>query len=226
MAKTKKKTPVKSEKVLKTTKAHFSKKEAISLGFELAKKNIIFFIGLFVIVVIVSAISSGIQIGIALEKQPMLYILLNVFTFVVNAVIGIGLVRISLEFIDNKKPEFSDLFYTKPLVSFILSSLIRGVITFIGFILLIIPGIIFSIRLQFVPYLVVDKNLAPVEAIKESWEMTKGNTWNLLFFGILLFLINVLGAICLLVGLFLTVPLTMLATTFVYRKLLLHSKAA
>jgi uncharacterized membrane protein len=42
----------------------------------------------------------------------------------------------------------------------------------------------------------------------------------------LLFLINVLGAICLLVGLFLTVPLTMLATTFVYRKLLLHSKAA
>lgn len=227
MATVKKKTSAKPErKVLKTTKPHFSKKEAISLGFKLAKKNIIFFIGIFVIVVIISSISSAIQIGVALEKQPMLYILLNVLTFIVNAIIGMGLIKISLEFIDNKKPKFSDLFYVKPLVNFILASLIRGVITFIGFILLIIPGIIFSIRLQYVPYLIVDKNLPPVEAIKKSWKMTKGNTWNLFFFGILLFLVNVLGAILLLVGLFVTVPLTMLATTFVYRKLLLHSKTA
>ncbi len=227
MATVKKKTSAKSEKkVLKTTKQHFSKKEAINLGFKLAKKNIIFFIGIFVIVVVISSISSAIQIGVALEKQSMLYILLNILTFIVNAIIGMGLIKISLAFIDNKKPKFSDLFYVKPFVNFILASLIRGVITFIGFILLIIPGIIFSIRLQYVTYLIVDKNLPPVEAIKKSWEMTKGNTWNLFFFGILLFLVNVLGAIILLVGLFVTVPLTMLAITFVYRKLLLHSKAA
>lgn len=210
----------------KTSKPHFSKKEAINLGFKLAKKNIIFFIGIFVIVVVISSISSAIQMGVALEKQSMLYILLNVLTFIVNAIIGMGLIKISLEFIDNKKPKFSDLFHTKNLVNFILASLIRGVITFIGFILLIIPGIIFSIRLQYVPYLIVDKNLPPVEAVKKSWKMTKGNTWNLFFFGILLFLVNVLGAILLLIGLFITVPLTMLATTFVYRKLLLHSKTA
>jgi uncharacterized membrane protein len=210
----------------KTSKPHFSKKEAINIGFKLAKKNIIFFIGIFVIVVVISSISSAIQIGLAFEKQPMLYILLNVLAFIVNAIIGIGLIKISLEFIDNRKPKFSDLFYTQPLVNFILAGLIRGVITFIGFILFIIPGIIFSIRLQYVTYLIVDKNLHPVEAIKKSWKMTKGNTWNLFFFGILLFLVNVLGAILLLVGLFVTVPLTMLATTFVYRKLLLHSKAS
>ncbi len=209
-----------------SSKPHFSKKEAISLGFKLAKKNIIFFIGIFVIVVIISSVSSGIQISLALEKQPMLYILLNVASFIVNAVIGIGLIKITLEFIDKKKPKFSDLFYLKPLVNFILGSLIRGVITVIGFILLIIPGIIFSIRLQYVTYLIVDKNLPPVQAVKKSWEMTKGNVWNLFFFTILLFLVNVLGAILLLVGLFITVPLTMLATTFVYRKLLLHSKAS
>jgi len=134
----------------KTSKPHFSKKEAISLGFDLAKKNIIFFIGIFVIVVVISSISSAIQMGVALEKQPMLYILLNILTFIVNAIIGMGLIKISLEFIDNKKPKFSDIFHTKNLVNFILASLIRGVITFIGFILLIIPGIIFSIRLQYV----------------------------------------------------------------------------
>lgn len=217
----------------KTSKPHlpagrhgFSKKEAISLGFELAKKNIIFFIGIFVIVVVISMVSGAVQVAAALDKQPFAYIILNVVMFIVNSIIAMGLIKVTLELIDKKKPKFSDLFYVKPLVNFILGSLIRGVITFIGFILFIIPGIIFSIRLQYVTYLIVDKNLSPVEAVKKSWNMTKGNTWNLFFLGILLFLVNILGVILLLVGLFITVPLTMLATAFVYRKLLLHSKAS
>lgn len=211
-------------KVKKTSKKtsatkHFSKKEATSFGYDLAKKNLIFFIGIFVIVVVISALGSVIQIGITLGKQPLLFFLLNALSFIVNAVIGMGLIKITLEFIDKKKPKLSDLFYTKPLVNFIFASLIRGIVTVIGFILLIIPGIVFTIRLQYVTYLIVDKNLPAVEAIKESWNMTRGNTWNLFFFGILLALINLLGVILLLVGLFITIPLTMLATTYVYRKL-------
>jgi uncharacterized membrane protein len=227
MAEAKNKVAVKPKSTSpKTTKAHFSKNEAIRFGFALAKENIIFFIGLFVVVVIISALTSSIQFGVSLAKQPFLYLVLYIVIFIVNTIIGMGLIKISLEFVDRKKPQFSDLFQTKNLVNFILASLIRGVITLIGFILLIIPGIIFSIRLQYVTYLIIDKNLPPVDAVKKSWEMTKGNAWNLFFLGILLFLINVLGAIILLVGLFVTVPLTMLATTFVYRKLLLQSKSA
>ena len=207
-------------------KAHFSKKEAVHFGFEKAKKNIVFFIGVFVIVVAVSAVSGLIQMSFTLENQPVTYIILNIFTFILNSIIGMGVIKITLEILDKKKAKFSDLFYTKPIVNFILGSLIRGVITVIGFVLLIIPGIIFSIRLQYVTYLIVDKNMSAVDAIYKSWSMTKGNSWNLFFFGILLFLINVLGALLFLVGLFVTVPLTMLATTHVYRKLLLHSKSA
>ncbi|MCL5019848.1 MAG: hypothetical protein M1426_05230 [Patescibacteria group bacterium] len=209
-----------------SAKLHFSKKEAIDFGFEIAKKNIIFFIGLFVIVVLISALTSLIQFGATLERQPILYIILYVVIFIINTIIGMGLIKISLEFVDKKKPKFSDLFHTKNLVNFILVSLIRGVVTLIGFILLIIPGIIFSIRLQYATYLVIDKNLPPVDAVKKSWDMTRGNVWNLFFFIILLVLVNILGALLLLVGLFVTVPLTMIATTFVYRKLLLHSKAS
>ncbi|MCL5434820.1 MAG: hypothetical protein M1405_00325 [Patescibacteria group bacterium] len=207
-----------------SAKPHFSKKEAINFGFEIAKKNIIFFIGLFVVVVVVSALTSLIQFGATLEKQPLLYIVLYVVTFIINTIIGMGLIKISLEFVDKKKPKFKDLFHTKNLVNFILVSLIRGVITLIGFILLIIPGIIFSIRLQYATYLVIDKNLSPVDAVKKSWDMTRGNVWNLFFFVILLALVNILGALLLLVGLFVTVPLMMIATTFVYRKLLNVSK--
>jgi uncharacterized membrane protein len=101
---------------------------------------------------------------------------------------------------------------------------LQALIVIGGFILLIIPGIFFALRLQFTCYLIVDKNLGPVEAVKTSWKITKGNAWNLFFLGILLGLINILGLLCLIVGLFVTVPLTMLATTFVYRKLLSASK--
>ena len=137
-----------------------------------------------------------------------------------------GLIKIVLEFVDGKKPKFSDLIYYKPVVKYFVGTTIQGIITVVGFILLIIPGIIFSVRLQYVSYLIVDKDLGPVEAIKASWNITRGNTWNLFFFGILIGLINILGLLCLVVGLFITVPLSALASAFVYRKLLLQSKAA
>jgi uncharacterized membrane protein len=227
MATSKKKTPAKAKSTSsKAAKFHFSKKEAVSFGFETAKKNIIFFIGLFVVVVIISALRSLIQLRVALDKQFLIYIILYVLIFIINTIIGMGLIKISLEFVDKKKPELRDLFHTKNLVNFILASLIKGIIVLIGFILLIIPGIIFSIRLQFATYLIIDKNMSAVDAVKKSWEMTKGNAWNLFFFVIILVLLNILGAILLLVGLFITVPLTMIATTFVYRKLLLHSNSA
>lgn len=205
-------------------KAQFSKKEAVEFGFGIAKNNLLFFIGLLIVVVFVSVVASALR-GEA-QKSALVYTALTIVQYLVNIIIGMGLIRISLEFIGKLKPKIRDLFYYKPIVSYILASIINGIIVVLGLILLIIPGIILAIRLQYTTYLIVDKNLGPLEAIKKSWKITRGNTWNLFFLGIILGLINILGVLCLLVGLFITVPLGMLATTFVYRKLLLQSEAA
>jgi uncharacterized membrane protein len=85
--------------------------------------------------------------------------------------------------------------------------------------LLIIPGIILSIRLGFFDYLIVDKDSKIIESLKRSWEITKGNVWNLFLLYILLGLINILGVFILIVGLFWSIPTTTIAKTFVYRKL-------
>jgi uncharacterized membrane protein len=87
-------------------------------------------------------------------------------------------------------------------------------------ILLVIPGIIWSIRFHFFSYLIVDKGVSPIEALKKSSKITKGTKWDLFLFGILLVFINILGALALLVSLFVTMPATMVANAFVYRKLL------
>jgi membrane-anchored glycerophosphoryl diester phosphodiesterase (GDPDase) len=207
-----------------SAKPQFSKQEAISFGFGLAKKNLFFFVVLFLIIILITAVMTSLRVSTAHVLSSAF--LLSIIQAVIDLVVGIGLIHITLKFIDNKKPQYKDLFYYKPIVNYFLASILQGLIVVGGLILLIIPGIFFAIRLQYTSYLVVDKNLGPVEAVKGSWRTTRGNVWNLFFFGILLCLINILGALCLLIGLFVTVPLSMLATAFVYRKLLLQSKAA
>ena len=85
--------------------------------------------------------------------------------------------------------------------------------------MLIVPGIIWAIKFQYYGYFIVDKGLGPIKALEASSELTDGIKWDLFLFGLLLFCINILGLLCLLIGSFATVPTTMLAYTFVYRKL-------
>lgn len=54
---------------------------------------------------------------------------------------------------------------------------------------------------------------------KKSSLITRGVKWDLFLFDLLLTLINFLGTLCLLIGLFATIPTSMMTTVFVYRKL-------
>lgn len=204
-------------------KHHFSKKDAIKFGFKVAKANITFFLTVFVIWAFVTIISQSIQSSLNAERQFLSSFLFNIIMWVVNSIISMGVIYITLQFVDNKKPKVKEIFYTKNLFNYILASIVRTVIIFIGFILLIIPGIIFSIKLQYSDYLIVDKGKDAVDSLKGSWEMTKGVKWNLFLFGILLGLINILGFLALLLGLLVTIPLSMVANAYVYRKLLSQS---
>lgn len=60
---------------------------------------------------------------------------------------------------------------------------LSGVIIVIGLILLIVPGIIAIHRLIFAPYLLIQNNLSPIDALKASNELAKknsGKVWGLL----------------------------------------------
>lgn len=215
----------KSEKSAPKTphKLHFVKREAIDFGFNIAKKNILFFVGVFLVWALVSIFSSTIQGTLNSNKQFVLSFIFSILTWIISSIISMGIINISLMFAENKKPELRDIFYTKKVFNFILMSIIRTVIVIVGFILLIVPGLIFSIKFQFSDFLIVDKKLDAIDSLKGSWEMTKGIKWNLFIFRILLGLINLLGLICLILGLFVTIPLTMVASAYVYRKLLAQS---
>ncbi|KKP81347.1 MAG: hypothetical protein UR81_C0001G0018 [Candidatus Levybacteria bacterium GW2011_GWB1_35_5] len=204
----------------KNHKLHFSKGEAIRFGFEKAKKHLFFFVVLFLIWIGVSAVYGALNFFLLTQVGPDGSLLLNIINWIFSSIITLGMISIALKIVDNKKAEYKDLFFLnwKLLFVYIIANLVRSIAIIVGFILLIIPGIIIAIKLQFLEYLIVDKKMG-FEAISKSWEMTKGVKWNLFVFGILLTLINILGALALIVGLFVSLPLSMVATAFVYKKL-------
>jgi len=87
----------------------------------------------------------------------------------------------------------------------LLASILSDVIIGIGFVLLIVPGIIFAVRLAFVPYLATEKEMEPVEAIKKSWEMTRPYAWRIFFMGVLAIPILIAGFILIGVGVIVSV---------------------
>ena len=106
----------------------------------------------------------------------------------------------------NKEPQFEEILsgFKKYLVVILSHLLVIGITGF-GFVLLIIPGIYFLCKLVFVPYLVMDKNIDPIQAIKLSFYLSKGYFWTILGMGILSFFVIILGLICLIVGVFVSI---------------------
>ncbi len=85
-------------------------------------------------------------------------------------------------------------------LNIILANLLMSALIAIGFLALIVPGIIVACRLAFVPYLVMDKNLDAIAAIEESWRMTKGYGWTIFGMGVVSFFIAIAGFLCLIIG--------------------------
>lgn len=82
----------------------------------------------------------------------------------------------------------------------VLAHLLASAIIALGFVMLIIPGIIAACRLAFVPYLVMDRDMEPIAAVEKSWQMTRGHGWKVFGMGLLVIPIVLLGLLMLIVG--------------------------
>ncbi len=199
--------------------------EALSFGWNAMKSNF----WLFVAVLIIAGLIVGIPQTIANRLKDCssgLSLLFQIVAWIANVIVAIGYINISLKILDNGKAEFKDFFTFKEyFVGYFAGSILYGLIVMAGFLLLIVPGIYWSLKFQFYGYCVIDLKLDPIEALRKSSRITKDVKWRLLGFGIVLGLINLVGAICLLIGLFVTIPITMIAYAYVYRKILSQTES-
>lgn len=126
------------------------------------------------------------------------------FSILVRPVILYGTNLMFLQGARDTKPDFKSLVigFQRNYINIIVASLLATIIIVVGFILLIIPGIIAACRLFMVPYLVMDKQMGGIQAIETSWQMTRGYGFTVFGLGITSFFIFIGGLILLIVGVF------------------------
>ncbi|MCX7112542.1 MAG: hypothetical protein NTX45_20930 [Proteobacteria bacterium] len=196
----------------------FSIDEAMDAGWEAFKSRIGFFIGLLLLFWLLQAIP---QVVIQKIEIAWLAVILGFILLLFQYFLWAGMIKIILSVTDGRETRIGDLFSAGDVfVSYLLGSILFGLIMAVGILLLIVPGLIFSAMFLFYGFFIVDKHMGPVEALKASAALTKGVRWQLFGFILILSLLNVAGALLLVVGLFVTVPVSWVAIAFVYRKLL------
>lgn len=223
-------------------KKSFSKAEALKYGLETYKKNPVLLIAITALYIVVEFLLSepvtewvvsqfSLPYPTWLIDSSVLILYLAVTSF-----IWLGIVYILLRLVDGKSARLADLWAKSRLFwKFLVATVVYIIIVGLGFVALIIPGIYLGMKYFFYDYLVVDKELGAVEALKRSGEVSEGHKWNLLVFIIYLGIINVIvasPAIWLYVeeaslvsvwvagiGLLVSIPVSYLAIAHVYRQL-------
>ena len=165
----------------------------------------------------------------------ILLFLMPLISLLVYLLVDLGLLKISLSIRADKKPEIEDLFRGYPrLPTYLAASILFFLMIFVPIFLLSISGIFFMqdpflgmilsfilmililivmvflfIKYQFYGYLIVDRGLGAVEALKKSAELTRGAEKNLLIFW--LELICGFAVILIFFGILIIAPLIILA---------------
>jgi uncharacterized membrane protein len=91
--------------------------------------------------------------------------------------------------------------------------IVAALLISIGFILLVIPGIVIGILLIYAFSLLVIRGYSGIDAIRESIEIAKTNFADTLILAVVICVINAIGSYVGIAGYFITLPITAIALT-------------
>jgi uncharacterized membrane protein len=195
----------------------FTTGEALGFGWDTFKENPFELVLLAVIVLGVSVVFSYLRTQIQNSGWGSL---VSLVSLVASAIVSIGAIKITLDYVYKRKTSLKLIFTQwKYFWRYLLASIIYGFVVVAGLILLVVPGIIWSIKYGYFGYAIVDKDMGIAQSLSESSRITMGYKGQLFWFKIVLGLVQLLGFIALGVGIFIAYPVVLLAETWVYIKL-------
>lgn len=194
------------------TKQHFSFQEVFKFGWAKTKQHAWFIVLTFII--------AGVCMS-AVKLNPVL-------DMIVSMMVGLSIVSISLLIARDHHFTFHDLYTPllspKKVLKFAALSVLYVVAVGIGTILFIVPGIYVATRFQFFPFVVAEnENTHIKDLITMSYKLSHNHFWVILAFLVLSALLNIAGALFFLIGLIITVPITVFANAYMYIRLKEHS---
>jgi len=224
----------------------FSINDALKFGWSSFRQHIGFFIGLMVVLALVTVLPDTI-VDKTFEHDSAGFIVCKLILRVIGLMFGMAVTRLSLDITDNGSPNVGAVRELPPLfVSYFFGTVLYAIVVLIGMlpevlpvaglayakdspflaiacllamIPFAIPGLYLAYLFIYTPYLIIDRQLGPIEALQESRVITQGAKIHLFLFGLVILGINIVGALLLIIGLFVTFPVTLMAFTYIYRRL-------
>ena len=201
----------------------FSIEESLKFGWQKTKANSMILFQIMLTLFAVQVVSS--IVSKVLENT-----LIGFFAALAVGILGIflqyGFVVIVLKLARGEATTYRDIIPKPALVwKLFLAGLLVGVLTLAGLILLIIPGIYFALRFSMTSFAIID-GAGIMESFEKSTKLTDGHKWQLLGLFVVFALINIVGFLLFIVGLLVTVPVTMIGIAHVYQSLKSQSHEA
>lgn len=198
--------------------ATFSVGNAISYGWNAFWKNVgpmvLIALAIFIVNLILAFIAGA-------ARNIVLYIIFEIIAWVVGMILALGFIRAALDVTAGRTPDLGELTKTEGVANYVVAAILFGIGAAIGFLLCIVPGILFVIAFGFFGFVIVDGagDLGPTEALSRASEIARGHWGELFLLYLALVGINIIGAILCGIGLLFTYGITAIAVAYAYRTL-------
>lgn len=224
----------------------FSQSMMFRKSWDFMKKQGVTMVGLYLAFMAVS-LFLGLVSGN--DVTSVRYILGNLLAAILSWGFGMGFGKLILNILDGMEPKMSVFLsiwsrawtYLKLEILILSVIVVLGLIAFIvadfaiktplvislfipllGYLILVGLSILLCwimIRISFAGMIILDTELGCRAALKRSWCITKGYEWKLILLYLSILLLNILGLLALVVGVFFTIVMSLFISTIAYRVL-------
>jgi uncharacterized membrane protein len=143
----------------------------------------------------------------------------SIISFIWGYIVQAAFARGGLALTEGRPLVIGELLTLDKLGRIILAGVMLSILTFIGLLLCILPGLVIAFFGTFFVYFILDQDLGAVDSIKASFSFVKENVGPLLGLMLLSFLAIFVGALLCGLGLFVAVPVVVIAQTYAYKVL-------
>jgi uncharacterized membrane protein len=156
------------------------------------------------------------------------YVLLALVFTILSAVVPVvlqgpmiaGLHIFTMKKLMGRRAEIGDIFLGfNYFVPTLVASILIGIFVFCGTLLCVIPGLVVAAMYKFTYLFIVDKGMDFWPAMQASHAVVKRDYVGFTLFLVLIALVNILGALCCIVGIFVAIPVTLAAITVAYKEI-------
>jgi hypothetical protein len=172
-------------------------------------------------VLVLFAVNVGLSIlGRLVSDSLIVTWVFSLISWIISMIIAAGIVRFALDITVGKELNAATLLTPHKLGEVIVASLIVGILTFVGLILCVIPGLLVMFFTSFTLYFLMDKpELGAIDAIKASFDFTKANAGTVIVWFLLSIATWFVGALLCGVGLIVAIPVVLIGTAYTYKTL-------